>query len=161
MSVTNVPKPFSRRELLGGGLAAAAIGRAAAQGEEIRVDAGVDRVTVMPGKTYLRGWVGHGHAPSTTRPHNGLRVTVSRAIEPSSVRWRKVSGPGDVRFENPAALATAATFSRPGEYVLGLDAEWKGGKGTATLHVTVEPPPPWPPLEAAEVKDFRLSSAFW
>lgn len=161
MSEGGTVMQVSRRELLGGTLATAACGATAAQGEEIRVDAGIDRVAVLPGKTYLRGWVGRGRAPSTTRPRNGLRVTVSEAIEPLRVRWKKVSGPGEVRFENPAALATAAAFSRPGEYLLGLEAEWQGGRGSAAVAVTVEPPPPRPPLEAVELQDFRLTSAFW
>src|SRR5947199_9183035 len=35
--------------------------------EEIAA-AGIDRVTVLPGKTYLRGWVGYGDPPRGDRP---------------------------------------------------------------------------------------------
>ncbi len=36
--------------------------------------------------------------------------------------WSRVSGPGSVEFSAPNALATTATFSAPGEYILRLTA---------------------------------------
>ncbi|MBV9923928.1 MAG: PKD domain-containing protein, partial [Acidobacteria bacterium] len=39
-----------------------------------------------------------------------------------AVAWGKVSGPGEVRFANPAAAATSAVFTEPGTYVLSLTA---------------------------------------
>ena len=39
-----------------------------------------------------------------------------------STRWRKVSGPGEVTFATPQALATAARFSEAGTYVLEFQA---------------------------------------
>ena len=72
---------FSRRELLGtvGKTAAAAAvapviqtaivsGAMAADEAPLNAVAGVDRVTVLPGKTYLRGWIGYGDPPRTERP---------------------------------------------------------------------------------------------
>ncbi len=153
---------LNRRELLGAvATVSASVVPGVGRTEQVRVDAGIDRVTVLPGKTYLRGWVGRGVAPSATRPRNGLRVTLSEAVRPLRLRWTKASGPGPVHFENPAALVTTAGFTRPGEYVLRLEAEWNEGKGAATVNVTVEPPPPSRPIEAVELKDFRLLSPFW
>lgn len=129
----------------------------------IQVDAGIDRIAVLPGKTYLRGWVGTGRAPSTTRPLNGVRVQTSEPAKLDDklrVRWTRVSGPGKTTFEDPGALSTAASFSAPGDYVVGLEVEWPGGKTASTLNVAVEPPPP-PPLDPVELKDFRLTSPFW
>ena len=39
-----------------------------------------------------------------------------------SLAWSKVSGPGTVSFSNPASLATTATFTQAGVYVLRLTA---------------------------------------
>ena len=36
--------------------------------------------------------------------------------------WSKVSGPGTVTFANATALATTATFSAAGGYILALTA---------------------------------------
>lgn len=36
--------------------------------------------------------------------------------------WRKISGPGEIRFGNPYAPVTTATFAQPGEYTLELQA---------------------------------------
>jgi DUF1680 family protein len=168
---------LSRRALLGGAgpaAASAALVHSAEQSSAetparpfppvLTADAGVDRVAVLPGKTYLRGWVGSGRAPATTRPLNGARRESSEHAAPHPqlrIRWSKVSGPGRVSFDDPAALVTAAAFSAPGDYVLRLEAAWPAGKAASTVNVTVEPPPPGPPLEAVQVTDFRISSRFW
>jgi DUF1680 family protein len=155
---------LSRRALMGCALGAAGGVGLAEDAGAVRVDAGVDRITVLPGKTYLRGWVGLGRSPSTTRPLNAARIRPEEApkpVEPLRVRWRKVSGPGEVRFDDPASLVTAASFRRAGDYVLALEAEWQGGKGTAAVNVRVEAPPPSPALQPVELKDFRLTSPFW
>ncbi len=38
------------------------------------------------------------------------------------VQWRLYSGPGTVKFKNPALPVTTATFSLPGTYTLMLSA---------------------------------------
>ena len=45
------------------------------------------------------------------------------AADALTVGWTKVDGPGDVTFAAPAAVATEATFSAPGVYVLRLTAD--------------------------------------
>jgi len=110
------------------------------------VMAGIDRVVVLGGKTYLAGAVktldGKGGAPTT-------------------VSWSKESGPGTVAFENASAAVTTATFSATGDYVLKL----KAGKGdlsdSSILNVTVELPPPATHLDPIDTKNFKISSPLW
>ena len=64
------------------------------------VVAGLDRAVVLSGKTWLSG---------TVRSVNkGGGVTE---------KWSKVSGPGNVVFEDAKSAETTATFSAPGDYV--------------------------------------------
>src|SRR6185503_3036527 len=55
--------------------------------------------------------------------------------------WSKVSGPGTVTFANAAALATDATFSMQGSYVLRLTASDGSLSGSDTVTVTVNADP--------------------
>ena len=128
------------------------------------VDAGVDRVVVLPGKTYLRGFAGSGSVPSATRPLNlGGRPAPPAPVPDGEarVRWAKVSGPGNVRFAKADALSTTATFSAPGRYILRLDAESTAGKASSTLQVDAESSPPANPLKAIAASGFRVDSPFW
>jgi DUF1680 family protein len=157
----------SRRELMRtgtAGLAGAAVFETQAQAPFL-VDAGIDRVAVLPGKTYLRGWVGQGRAPSQTRPHNGVKGPEPQAAdlakEQIRVRWTKASGPGAVEFADAGALQTTASFSAPGIYVLQLEAESPAGRSTAQVHVTVETSPPVRALGEAHVEGFEVTGGFW
>ena len=59
----------SRRDILRTApVLATAIVSANADETPLTTYAGVDRVTILPGKTYLRGWVGYGEAPMLGRP---------------------------------------------------------------------------------------------
>ncbi|MGC8883785.1 MAG: glycoside hydrolase family 127 protein [Bryobacteraceae bacterium] len=162
---TRKSRSLSRRGLMQGAAAALAAGAAAQTPEPFVVDAGIDRVCVLPGKTFLRGFVGRGRAPSTTRPHNGVKGPEPQPADPGrdqvAIHWSKLSGPGAAEFDNPAALRTAVGFSAPGRYVLQLAASWPGGKAVSTVTVDVEPSPPARPLDAARVSHFRLDSPFW
>ena len=158
----------SRRELIRSAVVAGAAtgGAAGAQSPApFAADAGVDRVVVLPGKTYLRGFVGRGRAPSATRPHNGVKGPEPQPAdlqqERIRIRWSKVSGPGTVQFADPSALTTTAAFSAPGAYVLQLEAEGPAGKAVSTVAVTAEPSPPARALAAARVEDFQLTGGFW
>src|SRR5215813_13227776 len=90
--------------------------------------AGIDRVTVLGGKTYLRGWAGYGDPP---HPGRGFRRPDPNAPPPpppptgpaATVTWSKESGPGTVTFADAKAPVTTATFSAPGAYVLKLTAD--------------------------------------
>ena len=90
------------------------------------VTAGVDRVVVLGGKTYLAG---------------EFKTLAGKAGASTGVTWSKASGPGKVAFADAKASATTATLSAAGDYVLKLTA----GKGrlsaSSTLAVKVVPPP--------------------
>jgi beta-glucanase (GH16 family)/regulation of enolase protein 1 (concanavalin A-like superfamily) len=53
--------------------------------------------------------------------------------------WTKVSGPGNVVFDNAASPATTVTFDQPGAYVLRLTATNANGQSFAELSDTVFP----------------------
>src|SRR5438309_4003060 len=114
----------TRRDLLATVAKAAAITAVASaqspQSAPLHAGAGVDRVTVLNGRTYLRG-----KAPSAA----------------AQTMWTKASGPGDVKFANPRELVTTATFTAPGEYTLKLTAGDGQAQTSSTLNVLVEPPP--------------------
>jgi hypothetical protein len=114
--------------------------------------------TVLPGPVTLELWVADDASvvPGATRPKS----------PPVSISWSKFRGPGTVSFseEHPSIAnadfeapphtafhgkaVTTATFSEPGEYVLGVLAnDWsgEGGRGfqccwsNAQVKVTVKP----------------------
>jgi DUF1680 family protein len=107
------------------------------------VTAGVDRVVVLGGKTYLSG---------TIKMLKGDGATVT---------WSKASGPGTVAFENAKAAVTAATFSETGAYVLRLTAERGPLSGSSTLTVKVVSPPPADRLDVVYTKKYRIDSPLW
>src|ERR1041385_7712183 len=123
----------------------------AAEGILLNAVAGVDRVTILPGKTYLRGWAGYGDPPRPERPR-GPQAQTPPPPAPTgpapTAMWSKESGPGEVKFEDPKALVTTAVFSTPGAYVLKLTADNGQTKNVSTLHVSVETPPPAKQLDA-------------
>jgi hypothetical protein len=59
---------------------------------------------------------------------------------PVRLRWRKVSGPGAVFFDNPYTNATAALFSTNGTYVVRLEAADGAASNTADITVAVALP---------------------
>src|SRR5579863_5312930 len=123
--------------------------------------AGIDRVTVLQGKTFLRGWAGYGNPPSAVRG----RGTATPALVPSgpapTVAWSKASGPGTVNFSDAKSLITTATFSTPGDYVLKLTADNGRVTASSTLNVLVETPPPVKQLDAVYTKNFKIDSPLW
>ncbi len=140
-----------------------------AQGAEtgIKCVAGVDRVTVLPGKTYLRGWAGYGDPP---RSNLNRRAAASSQQQPEAppptgpsftATWIKESGPGEVKFGDPKALITTASFSTPGAYVLRLTADNGQSKVSSTLDALVETPPPQRQLDAVYTKNFKINSRLW
>ena len=127
--------------------------------------AGVDRVTILPGKTYIRGWAGYGDPPRPERPRGPQAQNAAPPPPPSgpapAVAWSKESGPGELKFEDPKALITTAKFTAPGAYVLRLTADNGQTKSSSTLNVSVETPPPAKQLEAVYTKNFKINSKFW
>ncbi|MFK8078916.1 MAG: pre-peptidase C-terminal domain-containing protein [Granulosicoccus sp.] len=55
-----------------------------------------------------------------------------------SLRWIKVSGPGNVSFDNDSTETTEAVFSEPGDYVLRLTANDGQFSGSDSLNVSVQ-----------------------
>ncbi|MCL5279618.1 MAG: glycoside hydrolase family 127 protein [Planctomycetes bacterium] len=107
------------------------------------VTAGVDRVVVLGGKTYLAGTV-------KMLKGDGAIVT-----------WSKASGPGTVTFENANAVVTTATFVEAGAYVLQLTAQNGPLRGSSTLSVKVVTPPPADRLDVVYTKKYRIDSPLW
>jgi hypothetical protein len=109
-----------------------------------RVDAGVDRVVILGGKTYLNGAI-------KTLGGKGAPV----------MAWSKISGPGEVAFENAGEPVTTATFSMAGDYVLKLTA----GKGqlsaSSSLAVKVVTPPPATHLDLIDTKHYKIDNPLW
>ena len=109
-----------------------------------RVDAGVDRVVILGGKTYLNGAI-------KTLGGEGA----------SAVAWSKVSGPGEVAFENASEPVTTATFSKAGDYVLNLTV----GKGqlsaSSILAVKAAAPPPARQLDLIDTRHYKIDNPLW
>jgi DUF1680 family protein len=170
-------RKLSRRQMFGAlGKAAAAatvvpalntaiLSAAMAEEAPLNCVAGVDRVTILPGKTYLRAWAGYGDRPRPERPRGPQGAPPPPPPTPSgpapATMWSKESGPGEVRFEDPQALITTATFTTPGAYVLKLTADNGQTKSASTLNVSVETPPPAKQLEAVYTRNFKINSKFW
>lgn len=114
--------------------------RAGAGGVPVAGKAGIDRVVVLPGKTYLRGWAGYGAPPRQDRSRRAQTDSTPPVLTgpAPSVRWRKRSGPGRVTFADPTALVTTATFTAPGAYVVELTADNGETTASSTLNVKAE-----------------------
>jgi DUF1680 family protein len=141
-------------------------GRLAAQestGSPLAVIAGPDRVVVTPGRTYMNAWAGYGDPPWERR--RWRRDEEAAEPEPTGpepvVEWRKVSGPGDVAFEDPTSLVTTAGFSAPGAYVLELTANNGETVETSRFNVTVESGPPAESLDPVTTKGYRIDNRIW
>ena len=107
------------------------------------VDAGMERVVILGGRTWLAGTV------------------KSISSGPLATSWNKESGPGEVKFENPNALQTTATFTTPGDYVLRLTAGANATSASASLKVHVETPPPNDRLDVVYTKRYSIDSPLW
>ena len=73
--------------------------------------------------------------------------------------WTKVSGPGDVTFSSPNALATGATFVTPGTYVLRLTASDSLLTASDELTITVVPRNQPPVVDAGAEQTVTLPDA--
>ena len=102
------------------------------------IKAGIDRVVVLGGKTYLTGEL-------TVSPEEERRST--------AVVWSKESGPGRVTFADARAMVTTAQCSELGDYVLKLTAARGASRQSSVLAVKVVAPPPEERLEPVEEQD--------
>ncbi len=91
------------------------------------VEAGADQIITLPASAMLSGAVTDDGFPS------GSSVTST---------WTKTSGLGEVTFSNPNAIASTASFSLPGTYVLRLTASDTEKSAFDELTVVVNPPLP-------------------
>lgn len=108
------------------------------------LDPGPDRTLIVGGATYLHAGVAR--------------------LEPSArdqLLWRKLAGPGEVRFADPGAAVTSARVSEPGDYDLELVAAGAGGSSRATVRLKAEAPPPPNRLDVVYTTPYALSSPFW
>ncbi|MGE5487394.1 MAG: glycoside hydrolase family 127 protein [bacterium] len=134
------------------------------EGAPLNAEAGIDRITIFPGKTYLKAWAGYGDQP---RPERAVPWEPKQPEPPAptgpafKTLWTKVSGPGDVRFENPDAAVTTATFTRLGDYVLRFSADNGQTKSESTLRVSVQEAPPARQLDAVHTRRYKLDSKLW
>ncbi len=168
-------KDLTRRELLQRFTAsvlvtavATPIGRAfaltshadAASAEPVNAVAGVDRVVMKHGKTYLNGWAGYGTPPRPGRGGRGAAAPAPTGPAPRTT-WSKVSGPGLVTFADASAPSTTATFSAAGEYVLRVSADNGETTAASTLRVKVELPPPATQLSPVVTTRHTITSPLW
>ncbi len=109
------------------------------------VAAGIDRVVVLGGKTYLTGDV---------KPlgENGTSTKVT---------WSKVAGPCAIDVADVNSPVTTATFSVVGDYVLKLTASQGPLSASSTLAVKVIAPPPKTHLDPVDTKTYKISSPLW
>src|SRR5688572_143512 len=112
------------------------------------VNAGANQTITLPAVANLTGTVSDDGSPNPpgTTTHS----------------WSKVSGTGTVTFGNANALATSATFSDPGTYVLRLTAN-DGALSTSadvTIVVNAQSLPPNPASIAPPVDPTVTTSAF-
>lgn len=110
------------------------------------VEAGIERAVVLNGMTYLRGHI---------------RTLATGDAQPVTIKWSKLTGPGDVTFSSPDATATTATFSETGDYVLRLTARMGALEGSDTVLVHATAPPPAAHLEPVETMAYTLDSPLW
>ncbi|MHC4299130.1 MAG: beta-L-arabinofuranosidase domain-containing protein [Planctomycetota bacterium] len=108
-----------------------------------RVEAGVDRIVMIGGRTHLEG-----------------RIKTLKNVKPK-VTWSKVSGPGRVEFADAGAPVTTAAFSQAGDYVLKLNAGQGQLRASAELAVKVEAPPPAEHLDLIDTKHYTIDSPLW
>lgn len=109
------------------------------------VKAGLDRVAVVSGTTYLYGTV-----------NDDGKV---KAVP--TVAWSLASGPGLVTFEDANAPVTTAKFSEAGDHVLRLTADDGQLISSDTLAVRVVPPPPGTHLDPVYTKSYKVNSPLW
>ena len=118
------------------------------------VDAGSDRAIVLPAVANLSASADDDGLPD---PPGALTLA-----------WSKVSGPGTVAFGNASSVATTASFSSAGVYVLRLSASDGALDASDDITISVEdagslPPPPEtvaPPLQAGVVGDIANDTRF-
>ncbi len=105
------------------------------------INAGVDRMVVTGGRTFLTGLI--------------------KSVDPlRKTRWT-AKGPGDVRFANAGRDTTTATFTVPGEYILTLSSQAGKMKSSSSLKVKVVNPPGEKRLDVVYTRRYKIDSPLW
>jgi uncharacterized protein len=107
------------------------------------VRAGVDRVVILGGKTWLNGSV---HSVSQGN---------------AKLKWSKESGPGGVAFDDEHQLETRALFQTTGDYILKLTASEGSTSAASTLRVRVEAAPPKDRLDVVYTRRYQIDNPLW
>ena len=108
------------------------------------VNAGIDRSVVIGGKTYLAG-----------------KATWLQQKPGNVVRWTKETGPGSVAFASVTSVATTATFSAPGDYVLKLMATGDDAQPSSLVNVRAVTAPPKDRLDVVYTRKYSIDSPLW
>ena len=107
------------------------------------IEAGVDRSVMLNAQTYLAG-----------------NVTWLEDSRKNAAQWIKVSGPGNITFQDASAPVTKAKFSAPGDYLLALTASGSKDQSHA-IAVHVEQEPPKDRLDVVYTRKYSIDSQFW
>jgi len=110
---------------------------------EPHVVAGVDRSVILGGRTFL-----------------AAKVTWLDQSPANSIRWSKISGPGEVTFDAPTKLNTTARFSAAGDYTLLLAASGTEDR-SHRIQVRVIPEPPAERLDVVYTTRYSIDNPFW
>lgn len=105
------------------------------------VSAGVDRMVITGGKSYLTG--------------------VIKSIDPLKKCMWRAEGPGGVSFENKNKVSTTASFNIPGEYKLTLTAQTGKMHASSTLKVKVVDPPEKERLDVVYTYKYKVDNQLW
>ncbi|MCP5548084.1 MAG: glycoside hydrolase family 127 protein [Akkermansiaceae bacterium] len=108
------------------------------------IEAGIDRVVMLGGRTYLNGSV------RAFKKSDALKVT-----------WSKTSGPGTVDFADANAAKTTAKFSELGVYELGFEANVDDMKASDSLTVRVVAPPEDQRLDVVYTTPYKIDNPLW
>lgn len=122
---------------------------------------GPDRIVILPGKTYLNGWVGYGEPPRRERRRKTPDPPPLPAGPQPAALGSKESGPGTVTFADAKSAVTTATFSAPGTYVLKLTADNGESKVARTLRVEARAAVPLKNLHPVLTKRYTIDSPLW
>lgn len=105
------------------------------------IKAGIDRMVVTGGKTYLSGLI--------------------KSVDPLRKTLWTAEGPGEVTFENAKSDTTTALFTVPGDYVLTLSSQAGKMKSSSSLKVTVVNPPEEKRLDVVYTRRYKIDSPLW
>lgn len=108
------------------------------------VKAGADQTVMVTNSASLSGT-----ASDDGQPASGTLTTT----------WSKVSGPGEVEFQDAGALITGATFTAPGAYVLRLTANDSKLNKSDDVTITVTPPNQAPTVNAGPDLTIHMPNA--